>query len=111
MRNVVPSGVTADSDVDNTDQTLKGSPGTLMGISIYNPSNAAAYVQLFDASSATIGTTTPDMFVGCATGSFAHYYYGPVGIKFGTAIHYAGTTTATGNGDPSTGLVVSFIYE
>jgi len=111
MRNIVPSGSTADADVDNSDQTLKDSPGTLMAISIYNPSNAAAYVQMFDASSATVGTTTPSWFVGCATGGFAHYYYGPAGLRFGTAIHYAGTTTPTGSGDPSTGLVVTFAYE
>jgi len=111
MRNIVPSTKATDADVDNTDQTLKAGPGVLMGISIYNPSNATAYVQVFDAASATVGTTTPDWIVGCKTLEYAHYYYGPVGINFTTQIHYAGTTTATGNGDPSTGLVVSFVYE
>lgn len=111
MRNVVPSSKSTDTDVDNTDQTLKDGGSVLMGISIYNPSNATAYVQLFDATSATVGTTVPDWVVGCKTLEYACYNYGPVGINFPTGIHYAGTTTATGNGDPNVGLIVAFAYE
>jgi hypothetical protein len=47
-----------------TVQTPKGTAGTFGGYYIYNPNASVAYVQVFDAATATtitLGTTVPDM--------------------------------------------------
>jgi len=97
-----------DSDGDNTAQALSASAGFLYKILAWNVNTSAAYVQLFDAaaSDVTVGTTTPNYVVPVpASGGVLDDYVPP--MKFSTAISYACTTTATGNGDPSTGLTVS----
>lgn len=102
-----------DSDGDNTAQALKASGGALYSLHVINENATDAYVQLFDtaAGSVTVGTTTPVyvLFVP-ANGAVEEKFTAPP-LTFGTAITYACTTTATGNGDPSTGLVVSAAYK
>lgn len=100
-----------DSDADNTAQSIKASAGNLYKLNVYNPNTAYAYVQIFDVAtgSVTVGTTVPDYVVpvpalGSATEDFA------VPLGFSTAITYAATTTATGSGDPTTGLTLSAAF-
>jgi len=102
-----------DNDVDNTAQALKTSAGVISTVTIENPSNADAFLQLFDAATGdvTVGTTTPDYVIGgIPTGTHDHFVF-PESMNFNTAITYSGTTTATGSTDPSTGLVVSFAFK
>ncbi len=100
-----------DSDGDNTAQVGKSASGYLYFLEVTNPNGIDAYLQLFDLAAAdvTVGTTTPKLSLlvpgnGGMDKAFA------VPLKFGTAITYACTTTATGNGDPATGLVVNGGY-
>src|SRR3990167_8780142 len=105
-----------DSDGDNTAQACKASDGYIYGIQVTNTNTADAYFQLFDvaAASVTVGTTTPKLSFlvpagdGTNAGAVDHFFGKP--ISFNTAITYACTTTATGNGDPTTGLTVNILY-
>jgi len=101
-----------DNDGDNTAQALFAQPGLLNKIIVENSNAAKAYVQLFDAAAAdvTVGTTTPDYVIPvlAAGGTVDDYMGAP--LRFKTAITYACTTTATGNTDPTTGLVISATY-
>lgn len=108
----VPQGAPFfDSDGDNTAQAMKAAAGSLYKLHIINSNASAAYVQLFNvaAGSVTVGTTTPNYvaFVP-ANGSLTEDFV--QGMAFSTAITYACTTTATGSGDPTTGLTVSASY-
>jgi len=105
------SGPFFDSDGDNTAQVLKASGGDLVKVVAYNSNTADAFVQLFDtaAGSVTVGTTPPIYVIPVlGQGSSVIDFEGT--FPFGTAITYACTTTATGNGDPTTGLVISANY-
>lgn len=105
-----------DSDGDNTAQTIKGSSGVLHGLEVQNPNSDDAWLQLFDNAAPTVGTTTPDQSYlvpagtsGGLDGAMDRLFIPP--LKFGTAITYACTTTPTGMGDPTTGLVVNAWYK
>lgn len=96
--------------LSTTVQTVKGSAGKLGGWFIHNPSAATAYVQLFDVSSVTLGTTVPDQVFGIPTGASANIEI-TAGLAFSTNIKVAATTTATGSSAPATALVVNFWYK
>jgi hypothetical protein len=104
-----------DSDGDNTAQAMKSSGGFVYFLEVSNTNTADAYFQMFDAetSDVTVGTTTPSLSIhvpagdGTLRGSMDMLL--PGGIIFNTAITYSCTTTATGSGDPSTGLVVNAV--
>lgn len=101
-----------DADGDNTAQAIKTTSGRLFKLHVINPNNTAAYVQLFNvaAGSVTVGTTTPNYVIFVPAEGAVIEDFNPSG-NFSTAITYACTTTATGNGDPATGLTVSGIYK
>lgn len=101
-----------DSDGDNTAQQCKASAGILCGIHVQNSNGSAAFIQFFDLAtgSVTVGSTTPKMsFQVPANGNLDIEFIRP--IPFATAITYACTTTATGSGDPATGLTVTNLYK
>lgn len=106
-----------DADGDNTPQQVKASAGAIYAIEVSNPNAADAYLQLFDVAngSITVGTTAPNLSflvpAGDGTKDGAMDKIFTIPIKFGTAVNYACTTTATGNGDPSTGLIVNILYK
>lgn len=105
-----------DPDGDNTAQVVKAGGGTLWVLEVSNPNAEDAYLQLYDlaAGDVTVGTTTPKQSYlvpagdGTRDGAFDRVF--PIGMLFRTAITYACTTTPTGNGDPTTGLVVNALY-
>lgn len=105
-----------DADGDNTAQQVKGSSGNLYMLEVSNPTSADAYLQLFNlaAVSVTVGTTTPKLSflipAGDGTKDGAMDKIFTVPIEFSTAISYACTTTATGSGDPATGMIVNIGY-
>ena len=78
---------------------------------VSNPNTVDAFVQLFDvaAASVVVGTTTPKLsFIVPASGAMDKEW--GRGIQFNAALTYACTTTATGSGDPTTGLIVNLIF-
>lgn len=105
-----------DADGGNTAQVIKAAAGKLYALEISNPNAADAWIQLFDvaAGSVVVGTTTPNLSFlvpagnGVDDGGMDKCFVIPA--NFTTAITYACTTTATGNGDPTTGLVVNALY-
>jgi len=99
-----------DADADNTAQTIKGSAGNLYNLIAYNPNTTIAYVQIFNHASPTVGTTAAVYILPIPPNGIAGIEPS-VPITFSTAITYAATTTATGSGDPTTGLVLSAAYK
>ena len=106
-----------DSDGDNTAQAIKASQGELIYLHVTNSNTDEEYIQLFDslAADVTVGTTTPVLTFLVPAGSAAEpsafeQFWGEHGIYFEKGISYACTTTATGNTDPTTGLVVNAVY-
>lgn len=106
-----------DSDGDNTNQVVKSNPGRIYNVEVSNINNADAFLQLFDALTAnvTVGTTAPKLSFLVPKGNTVDYgamekQFGDSPLEFGVGIIYACTTTATGNGDPTTGLIVNIVY-
>jgi hypothetical protein len=106
-----------DSDGDNTAQAVKTTMGKVFYFEVANINAADAFIQFFDAAAAdvVVGTTAPKLSFLVAGGDATLYgskVVGPCdGINFETAITYACTTTATGNGDPTVGLNVNILYQ
>ena len=114
----MPKSVTPylDSDADNVKTAVKTTPGTIWVIECSNPNSADAYIQLFDAATGdvTVGTTAPTQTylvpAGDGTNAGGFLVTFPAGMFFTTAITHACTTTATGAGDPTTGLILNIVY-
>lgn len=101
-----------DSDGDNTAQALKTSGGYIKWLFIENPNLSDAWIQFFDLATGdvTVGTTTPRQSYRIAAGGVFEEEYDDNDFNFEVAITYACSTTAAGNGDPATGLVVNARY-
>lgn len=100
-----------DADGDNTAQQVKGSAGSLYFLEVSNPNPTGAFIQLYDEAGAiTVGTTTPKLSL-FVPGNGAMDKTFTVPVAFANSIKYACTTTATGAGDPTTGLVVNAGYK
>jgi hypothetical protein len=102
-----------DSDGDNTAQAARASACHLAYLHVINPNTANAFIQLFDAvvADVTVGVTTPrQSYFVPAEGAFDLPVGGMPGMWFDVALTYACTTTATGSGDPTTGLTVSMVF-
>ena len=98
-----------DSSVTSTAEIMVGVTAVLYYLEVQNPNAVDAWLQLFDAASPTVGTTTPTLSVFVpALGATDKFW--PGGIRFRVAIRYAATTTSTGNTAPSSNLVVNGGY-
>lgn len=89
----------------STAQAIKGTPGTLKGYYIYNPNTSAQFVQFYNTAqgSVTVGTTNP-LFMLTVPAQAAANLWMADGIAFATALSWSATSTAGGNGAPSTAL-------
>jgi hypothetical protein len=89
--------------------TVKGSAGKLWGWQVYNPNSTIVYLQVFDATSPTPGTSTPvlSLFVPILGGIDA-YLDSP--ISFSNAIKVTVTTTPTGGTAPASAAITNFLY-
>lgn len=93
--------------LSTTVSALKSTPGRVTSYEIYNPGNALAYVQFFDAKAAdvTLGTTVPVWIVPVPAGGRA---VGPNDmLRFQVAISMAAATTATGSTAPNAAQVAA----
>lgn len=92
-------------------QAIKGSAGKLFGWYIYNPNSVAVFVQLYNTASGsvTVGTTAP-LFMMTIPALSAANLLNDIGITFSTAISWAATSTAGGNGAPTTALDAVAFY-
>lgn len=94
--------------LSNTKTQLSAGPIAIHTLTCDNPSNAEAFLQIFNALSAnvTVGTTTPTVSIGIQNAI-------PLTVSdadwmFFTGITVAATTTATGNGAPSAAINCNF---
>lgn len=97
----------------NSAQVIKASAGQLFGYYIYNPNATAQFVQFYNtaAASVTVGTTNP-LFMLTIPATSAANLMGETGITFSNAgWSWAATSTAGGNGAPSTALDAVAFYK
>lgn len=89
----------------STAQAIKASAGCLYGYYIYNPNSSAAFVQFYNTASGsvTVGTTNPLFMLTIPASSAANLWIGE-GVLFSTAMSWSATSTAGGNGAPTTAL-------
>lgn len=92
-------------DLDETEEEVKASAGTVYGWYFFNNSTSIRYLKFYNATAASVsvGTTTPVMtfpIPAVSSGGIAANMLGGVGIKFDTAITVAVTT---GLADADTG--------
>ena len=89
----------------STVQAIKASAGKLYGYYIYNPNSSAQFVQFYNTASGsvTVGTTNP-LFMLTIPATAGANLISDIGITFGTAMSWAATSTAGGNGAPTTAL-------
>lgn len=89
--------------------TVKGSAGRLYGWQMVNTNSSGCYVQVFDATSPTVGTTAPtlSLYVPPVGGIDA---YLTVPVSFTIGITLSATTTQTGSTAPSAAININALY-
>lgn len=104
---------TASIGATKTDIGAANTPGAVGGWYFYNANAAVAYVQFFNAqaSAVTLGTTAPVYSLGIPPGAAANIPAGMVGIKHGTAISIAITTTRAGSTGPAATVDFNIFYK
>ncbi len=118
-REAVPTAVAANAasifynQAVTTTQTVKASAGNLYGWYIYNPNSSACYLQIFNTTTPTLGTTVPIASLGVPATSGANIPPGAgVAIaNFSTAIAVAATTTAQGATTCTTGMTANIWFK
>ncbi len=97
----------------STKAAINTNAGNLYGYHLYNVTSATVYLQLFNLASAsvTVGSTTPNMVIAVPAFGWADSPTTGPGIGFTTALTIAATTTATGSGNPGTGLMTNLWYK
>lgn len=104
------------ASLTSTKSQVKGSGGTIYGITAVNNGSALAYIQVFNklSASVTVGTTAPDYVVpvpapssGTAGAGIREEY--SKGLNFGTGITVACTTTRTGSTSATCDVNVNYI--
>jgi hypothetical protein len=95
--------------LSTTVKTIKSSAGKIGMYYCYNPNSSVAYIQFFNTTTVTLGTTAPAYFIGIPATSGANLD-STMGLTFSTAIAVAATTTATGSTAPTSGIDCSFGY-
>lgn len=95
-----------------TEQTVKASGGNLYGLDVYNPNSSVCYLQIFNTTSATLGSTTPILSIPVTNGVATFWSPGPIGVaNFSTAIGVASTTGAQNATTCTTGMTVNVWYQ
>lgn len=91
--------------LSTTVKQIKATGGIVSIVHCWNPNAQQIYVQLFNAlpANVTLGSTLPVAFIPIAATSTGGWSISPLSLGgFNTAISVAATTTAMGNGAPST---------
>lgn len=96
-------------DLDETEEEIKATAGTLFGYYFSNSNAAARFLKFYNATAAnvTVGTTTPVLTFYLPATSAGHVGL-PYGVAFDTAITAAATTAVADNdtGAPSANDVI-----
>lgn len=94
-----------------TKAAVKEGRGRVYGYHIYNPDSTDTFVQFYDAltDNVTVGTTGASEILWVpALGGIEQIF--PLPLEFNTGIGLAATTTMTGSGAPTTGLLINLFY-
>lgn len=104
-------------DLDETEEEVKATAGTVYGMYLVNRDTAPVYVKFYNAAAAdvTVGTTTPYMTLEVPYSAASHLgtvFVFPPGIAFGTAICVAATTGLADNdtGAPGANDVTAVVF-
>lgn len=96
------------SALSNSATQVVNAAGTLDSYYCYNPNASVVFVQFFNTSTPTVGTTGPVWSIGIPATQGANL--SNVNLSFSTAIYVAATTTVTGGTAPGTALNCNFGY-
>ncbi len=100
-------------DLAATVSIAKASAGTLYGVVIVNNVAAIQFLQIFDATTASVslGTTTPDLEYSVPANSSSVIQLPEMGVNFATAISMASTTSEKGTTGSSAGMEIFAFYQ
>lgn len=113
------ASVTTNLDVDESEDDIKTSAGTLYGFYAVNRTTSPLYLKFYNATAAntTVGTTTPLFTIEVPANASDHvagwFPLGPQGIAFSTALCVAATTGFANNdtGAPAANaMIVTAVY-
>lgn len=105
-------GGTGNALLTNTAITVVSGAHSLYKVRLTNSGAAGVWVQLFDASSVTLGTTVPkDSIWVPPNGVWVDDFDGEARVGFSTGIMAAATATSTGNGAPTATIAATFYYK
>jgi hypothetical protein len=95
-----------------SDAQVKASAGQLYGFDWFNPNSGTVYIFVYNTTSApTIGSTTNLIYQkGLPAGAGANIEF-EFGIPCSSGIYVAVSTSPTSSAAPSTGLVLTTLYE
>lgn len=98
--------------LSNTKTAVNAAASTMGGYMFYNPNSSVVYIQVWNVAigSITVGTTAPTYVIPIPATSSGHIEF-TCGIKHGTEINVAATTTATGSTAPSTAIDGFMLYK
>jgi hypothetical protein len=96
----------------STAQAIKASAGLLTGYYVANPNTSDVFIIVYNiaSGSVTVGTSTPAMVFRVPAGTAANVGF-TFPITFATAMSWAATSTAGGNGAPTTALDAMAFYQ
>ena len=101
-----------DADVDETlEAGVNDGAATIYAITVDNAANAAiTYMKFWNAATATVGTTDPDMILMCPV-SVARTFIFKTGNSFATALSYAAVTAAgtAGVTGPTSAVIANIV--
>ena len=105
-------GGTGNALLTNSAITVVSGAHSLYKVRLTNSGAAGVWVQLFDASSVTLGTTVPkDSIWVPPNGVWVDDFDGEARVGFSTGIMAAATATSTGNGAPTATIAATFYYK
>lgn len=105
-------GGTGNALLTSTPVLIKSGATNLYGVNFVNKGASDAYVQIFDALAATLGTTVPKMSLWVpAGGAWEEKYTNEAKISFATGLLVAATGTATGGTSPIAGILGNIMYK
>jgi hypothetical protein len=101
-------------DALTTTATVKSSTGNVYGFTATNTNSSICYLQVFNTTAPTLGTTEPIISIGVPGTSSSSGGWSvtlPVPVNFTTAIAVAATTASKGGTTCATGMTVNVYFQ
>ena len=99
-----------EGDAVTTASTVKASAGNFYGYLVTNTNASVCYLQVFNTTTPTLGTTAPIISMGIPASGAANVQF-PFPVNFSTAIAVASTTASKGASTCGTGMTITAFYE